>query len=130
LTLEQKGFQGGDYVELGYHISGKPFSWQVIKVEDDKCLLWANDVCEFKQLNQFESWYESPIRDVLNDRESSVLLKGFMMHEVDMILETEIESLLWVGTYIRGILKKVRCSIKIIHLYKPKIKYLYFPYKK
>ncbi|BCC09545.1 MULTISPECIES: hypothetical protein [Bacillus cereus group] len=105
LTLEQKGFQGGDYVELGYHISGKPFSWQVIKVEDDKCLLWANDVCEFKQLNQFESWYESPIRDVLNDRESSVLLKGFMMHEVDMILETEIESVVG-GHLYKGHIKE------------------------
>ncbi|MGF9853150.1 hypothetical protein ABHN09_16540 [Bacillus paramobilis] len=99
LEVEDAHLKLHDYIQLGEEdgILNTKYSWQVIKVENDKCLLWSNTpVCV---QSDGKLWSESSTREVLNEPENSQMMipsfiNYFSKEEKALMLLTEVETII------------------------------------
>ncbi|HHP1052956.1 hypothetical protein [Bacillus cereus group sp. BfR-BA-01354] len=99
LEVEDARLKLHDYIQLGEEggILNTKYSWQVIKVENDKCLLWSNTPV-FVQ-SDGKHWSESSTREVLNEPENSQMMvpsfiNYFSKEEKALMLPTEVETII------------------------------------
>ncbi|HFJ9404230.1 TPA: hypothetical protein ACGW3F_003334 [Bacillus paranthracis] len=97
LEVEDTHLKLRDYIQLGEEggIVHTKYSWQVIKVENEKCLLWSNTPV-FVQCDG-KSWSESSTREILNEPENSQMtipsfINYFSEEEKAIMLLTEVET--------------------------------------
>ncbi|MBJ8009242.1 hypothetical protein JDS88_24430 [Bacillus cereus] len=88
-----------DYIQIGKDEEAIPkekYIWQVIKVENERCLLWANTRCYAP--SNGKPWSDSTTREILNEPENSHFLARSFIHffseeEKTLMLPTEVESI-------------------------------------
>ena len=110
LEVEDTRLKLRDYIQLGADdgILDIKYSWQVIKVENEKCLLWSNNPVSV--LSDGKSWSESSTREVLNEPENSQMMipsfiNYFSEEEKAIMLVTEVETIVSANLF-EGPLKK------------------------
>lgn len=104
LEVEDTRLKLRDYIQLGEEggIVNTKYSWQVIKVENEKCLLWSNTPVFVQSDGKY--WSESSTREVLNKPESSQMMipsfiNYFSDEEKALMLPTEVETIVSVNLF-------------------------------